>query len=225
MFGCWPLIGWVPSFCRGSTASAHSPLKRSDLLQRTEAACSSEDGAAAILLSSSPENSGPSRPFWMELQGVGIDTEGFAATRPSSSGESLKRACLQIETLQELPPDLIIAHGTATALNDPAENQAFSDLFTKGNSSPLVTGTKGCIGHTLGASGALDLIAACEVLRRQEVFSIANTLEVDPVFQARYLFTGNQYPVPKELKKVLVTSLGFGGVNAAGMVEMKRMPV
>src|SRR5262249_18366254 len=52
------------------------------------------DGASAILLSSSQEEG-------IRLRGVGIETEGVSVTRPSCSGESLARACLQIEHLQE----------------------------------------------------------------------------------------------------------------------------
>jgi 3-oxoacyl-(acyl-carrier-protein) synthase len=175
------------------------------------------DGAAAILLSSACEDTS----VRLHLQGVGIDTEGYAVTRPSSSGESLRRACLLIKNIQEAPPELVIAHGTATLLNDPAEDQAFASLFAAKN-SPLVTGSKWCIGHTLGASGAMDLIAACEILKRQEVFRIANTVEVDPAFSGRYLAAQHTYDVPSKLNKILITSLGFGGVNAAAMVELKR---
>jgi 3-oxoacyl-[acyl-carrier-protein] synthase-1 len=177
------------------------------------------EGAAAILLSSSPERAGS---CFIELQGAGIDTEGSSVTRPSIAGDSLKRACLQIEAIQDSPPEVIIAHGTATTLNDPAEDQAFYGLFGSGESSPVITASKWCIGHTLGASGALDLIVACEVLKRQRVFSIANTRDVDSQFQSRYLAQGSSFVLPEAISKVLVTSLGFGGVNAAAMVEMKR---
>lgn len=173
------------------------------------------DGAAAILFST------VNRESALELQGVGIDTEGISATRPSASGESLKRACMQIDGIQTKPPELIIAHGTATPLNDPSEDQAFSGLFGNNGESPLITASKSCIGHTLGASGALDLIAACEVLRRQEIFTITNTSQIDSQFQGRYLFNGHAYALPK-LSKVLVTSLGFGGVNAAAMLELNK---
>jgi 3-oxoacyl-(acyl-carrier-protein) synthase len=172
------------------------------------------DGAAAILLSSAQEGC-------IKLRGAGIQTEGVSVTRPSGAGESLAHACLQIEDIQESPPDLIVAHGTATALNDPAEDQAFSTLFGSGEKSALVTATKSCIGHTLGASGAMDLIAACEVLKRQQVFCINNNSEVDPAFKSRYLHNGHKHLIPKKLSSVLVTSLGFGGVNAAAMVELQ----
>jgi 3-oxoacyl-[acyl-carrier-protein] synthase II len=134
----------------------------------------------------------------------------------------LARACLQIEHLQESAPELIIAHGTATALNDPAEDQAFESLFGSDEESPLITASKGSIGHTLGASGSIDLIAACEALKRQQVFCINNNDRVDASFSGRYLYAGHTYAIPK-LNRVLITSLGFGGVNAAALVELQEL--
>ena len=164
------------------------------------------EAAAAIILSS---QAGP-----VELEGVGIDAEGFAVTRPSQAGDSLKRACLKLKDLRSRPPELIIAHGTATRINDSIEDQVFREVFAETGSSPAITGTKWCIGHTLGASGAMDVIAACEVIKRQQWFRIGNTPEVDPEFKGRYLTSLSDLG-PKALRRVMVTSLGFGGIHAA----------
>jgi 3-oxoacyl-(acyl-carrier-protein) synthase len=162
------------------------------------------DGASAILLSS--------RDSRFLLHGVGIDAEGYAVTRASESGESVVRACLQIPGLEQHSPELIIAHATGTVINDAAEDGAFQKLF--GGRVP-VTATKSTIGHTLGASGAMDVIAACESMRRSRAFRIAGDAEPDPALKGNYLretdieFTGS---------RVLVTSLGFGGIHAAALV-------
>ena len=131
-------------------------------------------------------------------------TEGFAITRASEQGRGLK-ACIENRAL----PDLIIAHGTGTPLNDRVEDLVFSECFPR---QTLVTGTKWSIGHCLGASGAIDTIAAAECLRRQHIFGIANTKEVDPLMQSQFLLETRE---AKDLKRVLVSSLGFGGINAA----------
>ncbi len=174
------------------------------------------DAAAAILLSRrAPSGSR------LQLSNVGLDVEGHALTRPESSGLSLQRAILQISELSQARPDLVIAHGTATEFNDATEDRALSEIFGPGK-APQVTATKWCIGHTLGASGAMDLIAACESLRRQEVFAIGNTYEVDSNFQCQYVLQSNLPTDNHPLRSVLLTSLGFGGVHAAAIVRLAQ---
>ena len=168
------------------------------------------DAAAVIVL-------GKTAGF--RLKGIGIDTEGFAVTRPSPSGASLKRAYERMTSLTDgvvfQPPSLIIAHGTGTPLNDATEDQTFESLFPQQRIP--ITATKWCNGHTLGASGALDLIAACESLLHQRVFSIATTKSADPQFQGHYLV--NEAPLPaNNLESVLISSLGFGGIHAVAEV-------
>lgn len=162
------------------------------------------DAAAAIVLSRAQ---GVAR-----LEGVGIDAEGISVTRPAA--QSLKRACEKIPNSG--CPDLIIAHGTATPINDPIEDQVFSALFA---AKPAITATKWAVGHTLGASGAIDLIAACEAMKNQRAFCIANTDEVDPAFKGRYLLAGADVSGVGPINRVLVTSLGFGGIHAAAALS------
>ena len=196
---------------RALTADRARPFDRErDGLQLGEA-------AAAVLLSSQPRTAQS-----VQLEAVGLDAEGFAATRPSLSGESLGRACLQIPGLREVPPDLIIAHGTSTVLNDQTEDHVLAQLFEASSVKPAITGTKWCIGHTLGASGAMDVIAACRVLETQKFFRLANTREVDASFRGHYLTArqdSNWEESKRSVTRVLVTSLGFGGVHAAAVLR------
>jgi len=171
------------------------------------------EAAAAILLSHSES---PGRELF--LAGLGLETEGYAVTRPSVSGTSLRKACqAALSSAKVTIPDLIIAHGTATPINDLAEDQVFISLFPDGNVP--VTGTKGSIGHTLAASGAMDFIAACRALEEQMAFPITNTRKVDPAFGSRYLISqdGEDHVFP--LKTVMVSSLGFGGVHSAACLR------
>jgi 3-oxoacyl-[acyl-carrier-protein] synthase-1 len=158
------------------------------------------EGAAVLWLST--RAAGP-----LCLKGVGLDAEGYAVTRPSESGASLKRAVGRC--LGKRRTDLVIAHGTATAANDAAEDCALAEFFE--GDTPPVTATKWSIGHSLGASGLVDAIAACEAIRHRHAFPLGNTEVIDPSFRAQYL-VGRSVSSPRD---VLVTSLGFGGVHAA----------
>jgi 3-oxoacyl-[acyl-carrier-protein] synthase I len=168
------------------------------------------DAAAAILLSGRSSEAGGIAV----LEGVATETEGYAVTRPDQSGESLRRACAALPELRTRRPDLVIAHATGTAVNDAIEDRVLFSFW--GNEVPI-SATKWSIGHTLGASAAMDVIAACEVLRRQQAFCIAGTEEVDPAFGSRVLVRGSV--LPPRFERVLVTSLGFGGVHAGALLR------
>lgn len=170
------------------------------------------DGVACFVLVK-----GTVTPNALRVRRIGLDSEGSAVTRPSHSGESLLLAAHRVPGLRETVPDLVIAHGTGTRINDETEDLTFTQLFADLPSAPLITGTKWCVGHTLAVSGAIDLIAACEALRRQEVFTLATTERIDPSFKSHYL-TGAARKM--KLSRVLVSSLGFGGMHAMAMVEL-----
>jgi hypothetical protein len=155
----------------------------------------------------------------LNLSSVQSDTEGSSITRPSVKGVGLARTIQQISSkLNNFNPDLIIAHGTGTQFNDLAEDQAFSELRDKKILQDFsITNTKWCIGHTLGASGCMDLIAGCEILKKNRTFSIATLDQADPKFKMNYL--GQKENLEKSIQQILITSLGFGGVHSSITLE------
>lgn len=176
------------------------------------------DAAACVILSS--KNKGVDG---LEIIDAQIDSEGHAATRPSQSGESLLRACRNLAGLGPAvneSVDLVIAHGTSTQANDVTEDKVLKALFEKSEGKPKITGTKWSVGHTLGTAGLLDVIAACEVLKTQKMFALRTTDGIDAAFENSYLTSPElaTLKMVRPLKRVLVTSLGFGGVHAAALV-------
>jgi 3-oxoacyl-[acyl-carrier-protein] synthase-1 len=167
------------------------------------------DAAAAILIS---KEEGP-----FVLDAVALDTEGHAITKSSQDGASLKKIH-QLLGLREKKIDAIVVHGTGTRENDRVEDLVLSSTFT--TDRPPTMGTKWSIGHTLGASGAMDFIAACEMMRHQRPFRLANTQAVDPTFKHAYLTAGSPLPAGA-IKTVLVHSLGFGGIHG-GLITSKN---
>lgn len=155
--------------------------------------------------------------FEFEIEGISTNTEGYAVTKPDQSGESLRRVCQDV-MIQAPNPDLIIAHGTGTQINDLVEDSVFYSLF--GRETP-VTCTKWSIGHTLGASASMDIIAACEALKRKHLFRIETTQTIDLAFKARYLTPDAEFSglAPFYGKSILVTSLGFGGIHSAILIR------
>lgn len=167
----------------------------------------------------------PRRSSW-RFNGFANDTEG-SVTRPSLNGDSLFSVLNQLGSPERRPqPDLIVAHGTATRFNDLAEDRALSQYFQRREMAPVpITGTKWCVGHCLGASGLVDIVATAEILRQQKPFVFATSEHLDPQLKLKtYLLNNGDYTKTvlgseSSYREALVTSLGFGGVHAACWLE------
>lgn len=159
------------------------------------------EAAAVIHLSKTPGA--------LKLLDVEIDTEGHSITRPSPSGKSLSVACEKvISNVGKISG--VVAHGTATRANDLAEEECFRSILKE---QIPITANKWAVGHTLGASGAIDLIVACESIRHGRLPAIGTTKKIDPAFSNSYVIEKSK--TLSAAPKILVTSLGFGGTHAA----------
>lgn len=158
------------------------------------------EGAATLVLSSKPAD--------IQIAGVGVSNDANHISGPARDGAGLQRAVRGAQASCSQPIDAIHAHGTATKYNDEMEAQAFHALDL--HKCPT-TSLKGYIGHTLGASGALESAAAIMAMQHNQLFSSLGyeqhglTLPLNVV----------QENATNPLQTVLKTSSGFGGSNAA----------
>lgn len=105
--------------------------------------------------------------------------------------------------------DYINAHGTATRHGDEVEAQAIREVF--GDAVP-VSSSKGNLGHTLGASGALELIVSLAMMEKGVLFPTLNLAKVDEGCQGiAHLMT----PLQRKVRIVMKNCFAFGGINAA----------
>ncbi|MBO4648519.1 MAG: beta-ketoacyl-[acyl-carrier-protein] synthase family protein [Lentisphaeria bacterium] len=104
--------------------------------------------------------------------------------------------------------DYVSAHATGTKVGDHAEAAAIRSLL--GDRVP-VSSLKGHLGHTLGASGALELAAVHGMMRENLVLPTRNLETVDDCAGIRLPRTTEEHPVRVCLKN----SIAFGGVNAS----------
>jgi 3-oxoacyl-[acyl-carrier-protein] synthase II len=114
--------------------------------------------------------------------------------------------------------DLVVAHGTGTELNDPAEATALQSVLAAGGPGPLVTAVKGAIGHTSGASPLHSLDVALRCLAGGQVPPVVGLREALPEAQGLRLVTGRAVAAAPKLAQV--DAFGFGGVNAITLVEV-----
>jgi len=108
--------------------------------------------------------------------------------------------------------DFISAHGTATLYNDEMEAIAFNRMDLQ--NVPL-NSMKGYYGHCLGASGLLESIISMESALKNTLIPSKNFEEMG-VSQDLNIITENQ---SAEIKYILKTASGFGGCNAAIVLE------
>ena len=142
---------------------------------------------------------------------------GFASTAnpeniANPSAESLV-ACMK-KTLSdaEISPreiDYVNAHATGTLQGDTEESNAIYEVF--GGDTP-VSSLKGHIGHTMAASGSLELIAAINMMREKVVVPTLNLENIDDLCKKIYLVRD---PEKKEIRYILKNNFALGGVNSS----------
>ena len=121
-----------------------------------------------------------------------------------------------------LPPDqldYINAHGTSTPLGDIAETIAIKKVFGDHAHNVSISSTKSQLGHSLGASGGIELLLTIMALQDNMVPPTINLEYPDPKCDLDY--TPNQAR-ERELNVVMSNSFGFGGHNASIIVGRPR---
>lgn len=113
--------------------------------------------------------------------------------------------------------DVVVAHGTGTALNDPAECEALRKVVLGAGGDPLVTAVKGSTGHTSGSAALVNVDVALRCLASGTVPPVTGLREVlDEGAGLRFVRGG---PLPARPGLVQVNAFGFGGVNAVTLLE------
>ncbi len=151
-----------------------------------------------------------------EIIGYGISTDNFHITQPDPTGIGAQHAmqqALQSARVSAEQVDYINAHGTATLFNDAAEGKAISGLF---NGVP-VSSTKGMMGHSLGAAGAIEAVICLLALQHQFLPPNINFGALDDHLDLNIVANNAR---PALLRTTLSNSFGFGGTNAS--ILMRR---
>lgn len=152
--------------------------------------------------------------IYAEVVGFGATDDAFHMTTPSEDGEGAVRSmenALRDGGLKPQDVDYINAHGTSTEYNDRTETRAIKKLFGDHAKKLMVSSTKSMIGHLLGASGAVELVATALAIQNDMAPPTRNLLVPDPECDLDY--------VPHEgrsakIKVAISNSFGFGGHNA-----------
>jgi 3-oxoacyl-[acyl-carrier-protein] synthase II len=145
--------------------------------------------------------------------GSSADTHHLTQPHPSGSGPlRAMRGALECTGASPSEIDYINAHGTGTPLNDASEARAILSLCPE---TP-VSSTKGLTGHALGAAGAIEA-AFCYIAMAGEFLPAnINFTRTEDEFPLRIVANESR---PARLRRVVSNSFGFGGANAAILLE------
>ncbi|KZC28382.1 beta-ketoacyl-[acyl-carrier-protein] synthase family protein [Rhodanobacter denitrificans] len=178
------------------------------------------EGAGIFVLESLEHAQARGATILAELAGTGMSADASDIVMPSAEGAATAmRLALAEAELNPQDVDYINAHGTGTQANDVTETRAIRLAFGAYADRLAVSSTKSMHGHALGASGALELVAAIGALRENVVPPTANLNQVDPACDLDYVpNVAREMPV----RAVLSNSFAFGGLNA--VLALKRAP-
>ena len=139
------------------------------------------------------------------IQGVGYATEVLKHNISISTDAVCFQKSMKM-ALGNLNPDqidAIVMHAPGTVKGDLSEMKAIQSVFS--GKQPALTTNKWKIGHTFGASGALNLELAVLMIQHQKFIEV-------PFIQHDVL--------PNKINHVLVNAVGFGG-NAVTILVSK----
>ncbi|MDB5213354.1 MAG: 3-oxoacyl-[acyl-carrier-protein] synthase [Myxococcaceae bacterium] len=165
---------------------------------------------AAVLALVRGEDGGDSQRARGFVTGFGASCDAVHLTAPDREGRGLARAAEQaLDDAGRPSIDLVSAHGTATVFNDASEAQALAAVLGARLADVPLHALKGGIGHTLGAAGALETLAAMHAMKSGIAPASAGSGAVEG--GVRILAHAEAHEATAALK----LSAAFGGANAA----------
>ncbi|MEM1445044.1 MAG: beta-ketoacyl synthase N-terminal-like domain-containing protein [Planctomycetota bacterium] len=157
------------------------------------------------------------------VSGLGESSDAHHLTQPHPDGAGAAAALNDAMRDAGLAPDaidMVIAHATGTRDNDAAEAKALNAVFPE--APPWVAALKSRLGHSLGASGALEGGLAWACLDAGLMPTTAG-VTAEQVGEPVRLVTGTPQPSEQTPAHVMSESLGFGGANAA-LIQSRPNP-
>jgi 3-oxoacyl-[acyl-carrier-protein] synthase II len=160
--------------------------------------------------------------IYCEVLGYGASTDAGHITQPDEQGLGAAKAMASALHDAGLNPgdvDYINAHGTSTPLGDKAETLAVKNVFGDQARKLSISSTKSQLGHSLGASGGIELVLTVKAIVANVAPPTINLQTPDPDCDLDY--TPNT-PREREIKVAMSNSFGFGGHNASIVVGRLR---
>ena len=174
------------------------------------------EGAGVLILESESHALRRGGRILAEVVGYGATGDSYHLTQPTRQGPvRAMRLALEDAGLAPEQIDYINAHGTGTVFNDSNETAAIKEVFGAHAYRIPVVGNKAAVGHSIAASGALELISCIQSIQDQVVPPTINYKVPDPECDLDYVTAGSR---PQAICHAMSNSFAFGGSNAALIV-------
>jgi 3-oxoacyl-[acyl-carrier-protein] synthase II len=177
------------------------------------------EGAGAVIFEELEHAKRRGAPILAEVLGFASTSDADHITQPSENGEgaaAAMRLAIQDAKISPDQVDYINAHGTSTPLGDVAETIAIKRVFGDGARRLVVSSTKSAIGHSLGASGGLEIIATILAAKNSVV---PPTVNLEHPGEGCDLDYCPKVARDRKIRVGMSNSFGFGGHNACIVVR------
>jgi 3-oxoacyl-[acyl-carrier-protein] synthase II len=171
------------------------------------------DGAGILVLEDLEHAQARGAQIFGEILGFGASCDAYHVTAPTSEGQARAIfSALDDARLSTNDVQYISAHGTGTQLNDLTETETIKKVFRERAYEIPITAQKAMTGHTIGAAGAMEIIATTLCLQNDLLLPTINLQNPDPQCDLDYVPNISR---KKRINIALSNHFAFGGANAA----------
>ncbi len=177
------------------------------------------EGAGALVFEELEHARRRRAPILAEVIGFAASSDSDHITQPREDGEGAAEAmrmAVKDAGICADEVDYINAHGTATPLGDVAETIAIKEVFGPAAKNVAISSTKSAVGHSLGASGGVEIIVAILALQNGVVPPTINLDIPDKRCDLDYCPNTAR---DRKIDVAMSNSFGFGGHNACLLVR------
>ncbi|MDR2772339.1 MAG: beta-ketoacyl-[acyl-carrier-protein] synthase family protein [Elusimicrobiota bacterium] len=208
MTACFSIMNAASSHFNDSPSRASRPFDA----KRDGIVCS--EGAGMVFIEPLEDAVKRNAHIYGEIIGFGTNIDTKSISHPSRARIS---QCMELAIsdakIKAAEIDFINAHATSTVAGDIEEAKAIEMVFGK---APFVNSLKGHIGHTMAASGSLELIATLDMMEKGKFAPTLNLDNVDPACGDIKLFSK---PTELKVRTFMKNSFALGGTNCCLIVR------
>ena len=207
------------STMRALTTWTGDPVKASRPFDSGRDGFAPSEGSGILIMESLQHATARGAQIYAEIGGWGVSADAYHLVQPHPEGIGAAKAMQRAldsagVSLDEI--DYINAHGTSTPINDKSETIAIKRVFGEKAYNIPINSTKSMVGHSLGASGALEAIVCINSINDRIMHPTINQEEADPDCDLDYV---PNVAREADLDIVMSNSFGFGGQNAALVIK------
>jgi 3-oxoacyl-[acyl-carrier-protein] synthase II len=203
---------------QGALAHHEDPTLASRPLDKNRNGIAISEGGCIYVLERLSDAKKRNAKIYAEIVGYAINSDATDFVNPNNERQvqcmhkAIKRAGIAVRDI-----DIVNMHATGTGAGDISESKAVRDAFADSDKT-YVNFTKGHIGHSMGAAGALELAGNIPSFEDGVVHPGMNITELDPDCEIRNLVF-NEAKLIGNVNYILNNSFGMLGINSALIVK------